>query len=198
MNGTLRVLIAEPSAVVADGLRVLLEDAGGFYVAATISELSILDERLRLSDADIAIINPSLVDSRWANNLKSFFPSLQSVRSLAMVYGVFDDELLRQFDAVAKVVDSPASIVSKLRHIVAEEQDGRTETAYDLTDREREILISVARGLTNKEIADEYNISIHTVISHRKNITRKTGIKSVAGLTVYAFLNNMIDRHDME
>ena len=198
MNGTLRVLIAEPSAVVADGLRVLLEDAGGFYVAATISELSILDERLRLSDADIAIINPSLVDSRWANNLKSFFPSLQSVRSLAMVYGVFDDELLRQFDAVAKVVDSPASIVSKLRHIVTEEQDGRTETAYDLTEREREILISVARGLTNKEIADEYNISIHTVISHRKNITRKTGIKSVAGLTVYAFLNNMIDRHDME
>ena len=56
----------------------------------------------------------------------------------------------------------------------------------------------MARGRTNKEIADEYNISVHTVISHRKNITRKTGIKSVAGLTVYALLNNMIDRHDME
>ena len=51
---------------------------------------------------------------------------------------------------------------------------------------------------TNKEIADQYCISIHTVISHRKNIARKTGIKSVSGLTVYALLNRMIDQQDIE
>lgn len=198
MSGTLRVLIAEPSVLVADGLRALLEDAGGFCVAAAISDLSILDERLRISDADIAIVNPSLVDSRCAHNLKNFFPSLQSVKTLAIIYGVFDDELLRQFDAVAKIVDSPSSIVAKLRHIVTEDAEGRSENTYELTERERDILMSVARGRTNKEIADEYNISIHTVISHRKNITRKTGIKSVAGLTVYALLNNLISKNDIE
>ena len=48
-------------------------------------------------------------------------------------------------------------------------------------------------GKTNKEIADALNVSVHTVISHRKNITHKTGIKSVAGLTVYAMLNNLVD-----
>ena len=69
---------------------------------------------------------------------------------------------------------------------------------YELSDRENEILVAVARGMTNKEIADRYNISIHTVISHRKNIARKTGIKSVSGLTVYALLNNMIDQGDVE
>ena len=53
------------------------------------------------------------------------------------------------------------------------------------------------RGLTNREIADQYFISIHTVISHRKNITRKTGIKTIAGLTVYALLNNMISEADL-
>lgn len=197
MNGVLRVLIAEPSAIVADGLRVLLEEAGGFSVAAVISDLSILDERLRMSAADIAVINPSLVDVRSARNLRGAFPMLQNVRTMAMTYGVFDDELLRQFDVVAKVVDSASSIAGKLRHIAADE-DGRNDTACDITEREREILIAVARGRTNKEIADEHNISVHTVITHRKNITRKTGIKSVAGLTVYALLNNMIDRHDME
>lgn len=197
MNGVLRVLIAEPSAIVADGLRVLLEEAGGFSVAAVISDLSILDERLRMSAADIAVINPSLVDVRSARNLRGAFPMLQNVRTMAMTYGVFDDELLRQFDVVAKVVDSAASIAGKLRHIAADE-DGRNDSACDITEREREILIAVARGRTNKEIADEHNISVHTVITHRKNITRKTGIKSVAGLTVYALLNNMIDRHDME
>lgn len=68
----------------------------------------------------------------------------------------------------------------------------------ELSAREKEILVSVARGMLNKEIADQYNISIHTVISHRKNITRKTGIKTVAGLTVYALLNNLIDMNSIE
>ena len=63
----------------------------------------------------------------------------------------------------------------------------------ELSAREKEILVAVAQGLLNKEIADKYNISIYTVITHRKNITRKTGIKTVAGLTVYALLNNLID-----
>ena len=47
--------------------------------------------------------------------------------------------------------------------------------------------------MMNKEIADRLSISIHTVITHRKNITRKTGIKTVAGLTVYALLNHLLD-----
>ena len=56
----------------------------------------------------------------------------------------------------------------------------------------------VAKGMLNKEIADQENISIYTVITHRKNITRKTGIKTVAGLTVYALLNNLIDINTIE
>ena len=67
-----------------------------------------------------------------------------------------------------------------------------------LSEREKEILVGVAKGLLNKEIADLYNISVYTVISHRKNITRKTGIKSVAGLTVYALLNGLIDINSIE
>lgn len=67
----------------------------------------------------------------------------------------------------------------------------------ELSAREKEILVSVAQGLLNKEIADKHNISINTVITHRKNITRKTGIKSVSGLTVYALLNNLIDENEV-
>lgn len=62
-----------------------------------------------------------------------------------------------------------------------------------LSSREIEILTGVAQGLLNKEIAAKYNISIHTVITHRKNIVSKTGIKTIAGLTAYAILNNLID-----
>lgn len=78
-------------------------------------------------------------------------------------------------------------------------QDGEDDLSRgELSDREKEILVGVAKGLLNKEIADEYNISINTVITHRKNITRKTGIKTVSGLTVYAILNNLIDINSIE
>lgn len=81
------------------------------------------------------------------------------------------------------------------RHIDAllEEDD-----SSELSDREKEILVCVAKGLINKEIADRLNISINTVITHRRNITRKIGIRSIPGLTVYAILNNLIDIKDVE
>lgn len=61
-----------------------------------------------------------------------------------------------------------------------------------LSSREIEVLTLVARGLSNKCIADQLFISIHTVITHRKNITFKLGIKSIPGLTLYAALNNLV------
>jgi DNA-binding CsgD family transcriptional regulator len=63
----------------------------------------------------------------------------------------------------------------------------------ELTPREKEVLKWVALGLSNKEIAENLYISVHTVISHRKNITEKLGIKSISGLTVYAILNKIVD-----
>ena len=76
--------------------------------------------------------------------------------------------------------------------------DEEPQERHELSEREKEILVSVAQGLLNKEIADRHNISINTVITHRKNITRKTGIRTVPGLTVYAILNNLIDINDIE
>ncbi len=61
---------------------------------------------------------------------------------------------------------------------------------YQLSDREQEVLELVAQGLSSKEIASRLNIAVNTVNTHRKSITRKTGIKSVAGLAVYAMLRN--------
>ena len=68
----------------------------------------------------------------------------------------------------------------------------------ELSDRERDVLIQVVRGLSNKEIADVLCISQHTVISHRKNITRKLNIHSTAGLTIYAIVNRLIDLNSLE
>ena len=63
-----------------------------------------------------------------------------------------------------------------------------------LSIREREILKLVAQGNSSKQIADKLFLSIHTVITHRKNITGKLGVKSISGLTLYAAINNIIDQ----
>ncbi|MDR3118687.1 MAG: helix-turn-helix transcriptional regulator [Mediterranea sp.] len=63
----------------------------------------------------------------------------------------------------------------------------------DLSAREIEVLVLVSKGYINKEIADKLNISLTTVITHRKNITEKLGIKSVSGLTIYAVMNGYVE-----
>ena len=65
--------------------------------------------------------------------------------------------------------------------------------SLDLSPREIEVLVLITKGLINKEIADKLNISLTTVISHRKNITEKLGLKSVSSLTVYAIMNGYIE-----
>ena len=89
---------------------------------------------------------------------------------------------------MVRIIENPSYALRKRED--KSEEDNIHDT---LSDREIEILVSVAQGLLNKEIADKHNISINTVITHRKNITRKTGIKTVPGLTVYAILNGYID-----
>lgn len=64
---------------------------------------------------------------------------------------------------------------------------------HELSAREIEVLVLITKGLINKEIAEKLNISLTTVISHRKNITEKLGIKSVPGLTIYAVMNGYVE-----
>lgn len=117
---------------------------------------------------------------------------------MAIVYGYTDAEVLKQYQGMIDIYDDRIKIETKLREIIntVSEPTENTEN-YELSDREKEILVAVAKGMTNKEIADLHNISIHTVISHRKNISRKTGIKSVSGMTVYALLNNLIVQNEI-
>ena len=73
-----------------------------------------------------------------------------------------------------------------------------THESEALSERERDVLIKIANGLSNKEIADVLCISVHTVITHRKNITRKLNIHSTAGLTIYAIVNKLVDLSSLE
>ena len=80
---------------------------------------------------------------------------------------------------------------------MSEKQD-ETSTTESLSNREREIIVCVVKGMTNKEIADQLCLSIHTVITHRRNISNKLQIRSAAGLTIYAIVNKLVDIKDVK
>ena len=90
----------------------------------------------------------------------------------------------------------PAMIKAKARKI--QPKGNKAPETEELSEREKDVLIQVVRGLSNKEIADVLCISQHTVISHRKNITRKLNIHSTAGLTIYAIVNKLVDLNTLE
>ena len=96
--------------------------------------------------------------------------------------------------------DSQKETLDKLQSFLVEPDPEVLNGANDiqLSDREQDILKTVALGYSNKEIADELHISINTVITHRKNITEKLGIKTIAGLTVYAMLNGIITPEEVK
>ncbi len=74
-----------------------------------------------------------------------------------------------------------------------EKENRPSAESGELSERERDVLIQVVRGLSNKEIADVLCISMHTVVTHRKHITAKLNIHSIAGLTIYAIVNKLVD-----
>ena len=67
------------------------------------------------------------------------------------------------------------------------------EGTEQLGEREKEVIVALVQGMSNKQIADHLCISTNTVITHRHNIARKLQIHSAAGLTIYAIVNNLVD-----
>lgn len=123
----------------------------------------------------------------------------QRIRLLHFLFGLQDDLRSHTYIEDNILVPMVRLLENPMRYSHTEIIDDTAEKpGGELSDREKEILVNVSKGLINKEIADRLNISVNTVITHRKNITRKTGIKTVAGLTVYAILNNLIDINSIE
>lgn len=196
---TKKVLLIMPSRIVARGIEAILSEIGEFRVEGILTDLSHASEiRLRNMDADVIIIDPLIFDYVSRENGRGRISEHSNAAVVALNSYPVNEEQLKQYDGAIGLYDEPVTMVKTLRESISLRSETPDNDGYDLSAREKEILVCVAKGMLNKEIADYYNISIHTVITHRKNITRKTGIKTVAGLTVYALLNNLIDSSSID
>ncbi|MDR1632624.1 MAG: response regulator transcription factor [Dysgonamonadaceae bacterium] len=195
-----RVIIIEPSPVVRQGMKKMLEENAEFTINGMYCDFQSFQNKTKDKPFDIILINPVLIHFHKQFAVRELFPDYTQIVVAAILYGYADSETLAGFDCVLNIYDDSHKMQKKLQRTVQAfaNRDGNSTDSVDLSDREKEILVSVAKGLTNKEIAGAHCISVHTVISHRKNITKKTGIKTISGLTIYAVFNNLISQDDLE
>ena len=191
-----RVIICEASEIIAIGLSEIIDGMAQFDVVARLDSPEHLSEKITATDANLLIIDQMLLGFQSKDFLSQLGKEHPNVVIIALVSTYLDHSMLTPFGGVIEINDPKSKVISKMNEFSQSEATKSTDDV-ELSKRETDVLVAVAKGMMNKEIADQMNISIHTVISHRKNITRKTGIKSVSGLTVYALLNNLIDEKDL-
>ena len=131
-----------------------------------------------------------------------YLPSdgLHNNKLTATLHDIYDnEEWLRQHGRVEDLIFVPA--IRRLEEQLKKNDVTRNITdmvfkgdnAETLSEREKDVVVSLVQGMANKEIADHLCISVNTVITHRRNIARKLQIHSPAGLTIYAIVNGLID-----
>ena len=191
-----RVIICEASEIIANGLADIIDGMAQFDVVARVDSPDRISEKIIATDANMLIINPALLGFQYKDFLAQLGKEHPQVTVIALVTSCLEHACLIPYSGIIDIFDPRQKIINKLNEW-AEDNSPKKSDDVELSKRETDVLVAVAKGMMNKEIADLMNISIHTVISHRKNITRKTGIKSVSGLTVYALLNNLIDEDEL-
>jgi len=178
MNKT-NVIVLMHDTLKGLGLKHVLEDS--FNVAVTIAHGV---EAIESMGENVDYIFTDLLT--YASSIKFFIPR----QSKTIV--VSDHTTADNTSAMLCSCDDLDTIIDTLGHFFAHHDNDSAGSDGILSARETDVLRLVASGLINKEIAEQLNISINTVLTHRKNITAKLGIKSASGLSFYALMNGII------
>lgn len=150
-------------------------------------------------DINLIILDPELLDPPKQLTLEKIYKKNTACRIIAVTSDAPEENLAPYLDAIIFHKSTSEKILSELKRVIDSIKFPVTSTTNSLiSEREKEVLRGVALGQTNNEISDNLFISSHTVITHRKNISAKIGIKTIAGLAVYAVLNGIISPDEME
>lgn len=194
----IHVAVAETSAIVRTGLVTVLKRLPDLSIQPVeITSPEGLQHCMQGHQPNILVINPTF--GGWFNieEFRATYPRA-TTKCVSLLCSVTDTNLLKGYDESIALYDDVEQLNRKLvglLHIGEEANDGEQET---LSQREKEIICCVVRGMTNKETAEKLFLSIHTVITHRRNIARKLQIHSPAGLTIYAIVNKLVELSEVK
>lgn len=122
-------------------------------------------------------------------------------KMIALVGGVMAPGALKGYDFIIGLrddIDTLSKIFSQIQNFSDDSSSSANGGENALSTREKEVIVCVVKGMTNKEIADKLFISVHTVVTHRRNLARKLQIHSSAGLTIYAIVNKLVELDEIK
>ncbi len=191
MSRKIHVAIIEPSEILRAGIIDVLKriNAPDIYVTE-VSDMNQFECHLYKHTPELLIINPVSSDPGIIKRIRTLTGN-NRIKTVALLHTLADSHILEHYDASVSIYDSAediGNIIVKLLDLREHEN-----ISNELSNREKDIIVEVAKGLTNKQIADKLFLSVHTVMTHRKNIANKLQIHSPSGLTIYAILNNLVD-----
>lgn len=146
-------------------------------------------ESSKLRELKSIIIKYLPSDGLHNNQLSATLYDIYNNEEWLSLHAQVEDEIF--IPAVRRIEQKlkQSDVTAKISNMIGKNVDG-TEA---LGEREKDVIVALVQGMTNKEIADHLCISVNTVITHRRNIARKLQIHSPAGLTIYAIVNNLVD-----
>lgn len=197
MDVVIKIAIADPSIIIRSGLSMVLKKIQGYHIhTIDIPSKELLLSNLKTYKPDFLFINPIY----WGTINKQEIQkssNLETLRCFALVSGFIDTNILKLFDDNINLYDNTETIKKKLDSFFEISTDD-TDENQPLSNREKEIIVGVVKGYTNKEIAANLFLSIHTVVTHRRNIARKLDIHSSSGLTIYAIINKLVELDEIK
>lgn len=195
MASALDIYIIHESDIVLEGIKNIISNTEQHHCISTLKTLQNFVNKKNINKA-IIFIDPILIlniEQEWEN-----FKEKNIVYSIALLSSQYQQNLLAYFDDYLSLHSSTANIQSLLYKAQSffKQINTNNKDSDELTHREKEILYFLSQGKSIKEIADILKLSPHTILTHRKNISVKTGIKSIAGLTLYAISKGIVTIKD--
>ena len=207
MTQTVRVLIVDDHPMVAQGIQSVLEDHNGIKVVGTLGNgRAVLDQLIGLSP-DVILMDLNMPEMGGLTATELVLERRPGTRililsmhdnpeyiSTALSHGAMGYVL--KDVPTDEIVDAIRAVMKGNRYLCTGAEGAIAPKSSDfpgaLTGREQTILLQLAQGMSNKEVALALDISVRTVETHRKNLKRKLGISSTAGLTRYALEHGML------
>lgn len=188
---TISIAVAETSVIVRNGLISVLRKLPELNIEPLeITSFDGLNDCMQGHVPDILIINPLFGGFFNVEKFRETYPK-EEIKIISLLCSVTDSNLLKGFDDCIELYNSADEIEKKISNLLRLNKDNSEQEA--LTQREKEVICCIVKGMTNKEMAVHFFLSIHTIITHRRNISRKLQIHSAAGLTIYAIVNKLVD-----
>ncbi|MCM1349434.1 MAG: LuxR C-terminal-related transcriptional regulator [Firmicutes bacterium] len=191
----LTVAIATESQIIASGLKTLLTSIKDVHLEPV--HIHPRDISLTVSKLSPAALIADMCDACAVNELKVLRSEMKTDTAIIGIYhSALTPATTRTVDATISIYDDSETLNEVLKRLISINAEAAAST--DLTPREREVIRGIVKGLSNKEIASEINVSVNTVMTHRRNIASKLRIHSPAGLTIYAIVSKLVSLEEIK